>query len=175
MPRGNLTGTWRLAVMGLCAVAMAGCGYNVGSMHPADVHTVYVPVFRSREFRRDLEFALTEAVVKEIERSTPYKVVKRGQADTELIGTLISVQKRVASINPDSDPRELSLELKADVTWRDIRSGQLLVKGKGAGGTREVIETVSYVPELGQSIATASSRGIKRMARRIVELMERPW
>jgi lipopolysaccharide assembly LptE-like protein len=175
MPQRNLSRVGFVAAWGLCAMTTVGCGYKTGSMHPADIHTVYVPIFKSQEFRRDLEFALTEAVVKEIELVTPYKVVKREQADTELLGTLVSVEKRVATINPDSDPRELVLRLKADVTWRDIRSGQSLVGGKGRGGSREVVETVTYVPELGHSITSASNRGIRRMARRIVELMEQPW
>ena len=47
-----------------------GCaGYQIGnqSLYPPEIHTVYVPMFQSNSFRRNLGERLTEAVVKEIE------------------------------------------------------------------------------------------------------------
>ena len=175
MPGRALGGVCRSSMMAVCVAALAGCGYHVGSMHPDDIHTVYVPIFKSQDYRRDLEFALTEEVVKAIERDTPYKVVKKPQADTQLTGTILTFGKSVYSINPDSDPRELTVTLTASVSWRDLRTGQLLVKGKSRGSTRELSEAVRYVPELGESITTASNRAVTRLAKRIVELMEVPW
>ena len=42
-----------------------------------DVSTVYVPMIESGSYRRDLGERLTEAVAKQIELKTPYKVVGR--------------------------------------------------------------------------------------------------
>jgi len=165
-------GAWILGVIGLTA---AGCGYNVGTMHPGKVRTVSVPVFKSQEFRRDVEFDLTEQVVKAIEASTPYKVVKRPQADTELLGTVVRLDKTVRTINPQSDPRELMVTLEVEVAWKDIRSGELLVQGATRGGTRSLVQSASYNPELGESITTGTHRAVRSMARRIVELMEESW
>src|SRR4051812_8178434 len=66
-------------------VMLVGCiGYHVGtnSLYAADVATVYVPMIESDSYRRDLGERLTEAIVKEIELKTPYKVVSTPDADS---------------------------------------------------------------------------------------------
>ena len=70
---------------------LSGCaGYQIGnqSLYPPDIHTVYVPMFESKSFRRDLGERLTEAVAKEIELKTPFKVVNDPNADSVLTGRL---------------------------------------------------------------------------------------
>ena len=70
---------------------MSGCaGYQIGNqtLYPAHISTVYVPVIESASFRRNLAEWLTEAVVKEIELKTPYKVVGSPSADSILSGRL---------------------------------------------------------------------------------------
>ena len=50
---------------------LGGCaGYQIGnqSLYPQEIRTVYVPMFQSISFRRNLGERLTEAVVKEIEK-----------------------------------------------------------------------------------------------------------
>ena len=84
-------------------------------------------------------------------------------------------EKTVRSITPSNDPRELQVTLLASVTYRDLRTGQLRA-GRGIrGGTREIAVIEVYYLELGESIATASNRAVRKMARRIVELMEVAW
>ncbi len=70
-----------------CLIAQSGCiGYQVGagSLYAPDVATVYVPMIESDSYRRDLGERLTEAVCKEIELKTPYKVVSTPDADSIL-------------------------------------------------------------------------------------------
>ena len=67
-------------------VAISGCaGYQLGidSLYRPDVKTVHVPIFQSDSYRRGLGEQLTEAVVKQIESRTPYKVVSASDADTK--------------------------------------------------------------------------------------------
>ena len=71
----------------MAAVAITGCaGYQLGSqsLYPPDIHTVYVPIIESDSFRRYLGERLTEAVCKEIDEKTPYKVVGDSSADSVL-------------------------------------------------------------------------------------------
>ena len=59
-----------------CSPGRAGCtGYSIRAPYDTRIKTVYVPVFKSITFRRDVNLMLTELVIKEIERRTPYKVV----------------------------------------------------------------------------------------------------
>ncbi len=91
---GTLAGSPRrrlvlLAVLPLAAVA--GCAaYHVGnaSLFPPDIHTVFVPMFESDSLRRNLGEMLTEAVTKEIELRTPFKVVGTPNADSVLTGRI---------------------------------------------------------------------------------------
>ncbi len=62
---------YRLPTTLCCLLLLSGCAaYHIGnsSLFPPDIHTVYVPMFESDSFRRDLGERLTEAVCKEIER-----------------------------------------------------------------------------------------------------------
>ena len=68
----------------LCVALPAASATNGGtdSLYAADIATVYVPMIESDSYRRDLGERLTEAVVKEIELKTPYKVVSTPNADS---------------------------------------------------------------------------------------------
>src|SRR6267154_4235436 len=74
-------------------LALSGCaGYHVGTagLFPSYIHTVFVPMFESDSFRRDLGEQLTEAVCKEIESRGPFKVVGTPNADSVLTGRIVA-------------------------------------------------------------------------------------
>jgi hypothetical protein len=158
----------------------SGCAsYQIGnqSLYPPDVHTVYVPVFQSASFRRNLGERLTEAVVKEIEKRTPYKVVADPQADSVLTGKLVSDTKRVLVPGVTGDARDIQVDMRVQVSWTD-RKGRLLRDMPSVPCPAEIADvsaTGEVVPEVGQSIATAQQEAICRLAEQIVGLMENPW
>ncbi len=160
-------------------VAVAGCaGYQVGnwSLYPSDIHTVYVPMFESATFRRGVAEWLTEAVVKEIESKTPYKVVSTPNADSVLTGRIVSETQSILIQNEYNDPREVQLQLLVNVQWVDRRSNQLM---RGSvpvpAELAQVQGTGMLVAEVGQSVATAEQQAIEKIAARIVGMMETPW
>ena len=63
-----------------------GCGYSTKRPFSTDIQTVHVEMFQSKEFRRELEFRLTESVIKRIEMDTPYRIAPRKTADAVLTG-----------------------------------------------------------------------------------------
>ena len=67
----------------------SGCGYRTDQLFRADVKSVYVDMFESKEFRRDMEFMLTEAVKKKITTDIPYRLAARDKADTILRGEIL--------------------------------------------------------------------------------------
>jgi outer membrane lipopolysaccharide assembly protein LptE/RlpB len=172
----------RLIVAGLCGYLslLCGCaGYQLGnqSLYPPEIRTVYVPMFQSNSFRRNLGERLTEAVVKEIENRTPYKVVSDPNADSVLTGRLVSETKRVLVPSLTGDAREVQVGMQVQVTWVD-RKGRLLRDTQNIPLPEEIADissTGNVVPEVGQSIATAQQQAICRMAEQIVGLMEKPW
>ena len=80
----------RFSVMVLALGALSGCGYSTKSLYNKNYHTVAVPIFENKTFRREWEFRLTEAIAKNIEYRTPYKVAKQDKADTVLTGEVSS-------------------------------------------------------------------------------------
>ena len=169
----------RLICLGLLSCS-AGCAtYHFGNqaLYRNDIYTVHVPVFESESFREFLGERLTEAVVKEIELKTPYKVSRAGTSDTVLYGRLLEEDKFVLTENVNDEPRDIEVGMQLEVSWRG-RGGELL-----AGpdvyqipvGLAQVGQAVHFVPEGGQSLATAQQAAIQKLAEQIVSRMELPW
>lgn len=159
---------------------LCGCaGYQIGNqtLYPLEIRTVHVPVFQSNSFRRNLGERLTEAVVKEIERRTPYKVVGDPNADSVLTGRIVAENKRVLVPALTGDAREIQVGVQVEVSWCD-RKGRMLRDTQPVPLPLEIADvsgTGNVVPEVGQSIATAQQEAISRVAKQIVGLMEKPW
>jgi len=159
---------------------LCGCaGYQIGNqtLYPSHIQTVHVPVFESRSFRRNLGERLTEAVVKEIELKTPYKVVGASKADSVLSGRITADHKRVLVPGMTGDARDVQVSIHVEVSWID-RKGQVLRDPQSVPLPEELIDvagTGDVVPEVGQSVATAQQEAICRVAQQIVGMMEVPW
>ncbi len=162
------------------ASAFSGCaGYQIGnrSLYRCDIRTVHVPMFRSDSLRRYLGERLTEAVVKRIEDQTPMKVVGSDAADSILSGRIISETKKVVSETRYDDPRDIETDFFAQVTWVD-RRGDLITGPHNMPIEPQLMsisQTANFIPEGGQSIATAHQVAISRLAEQIVGQMESAW
>jgi hypothetical protein len=159
---------------------LLGCApYQLGNgtLYPADIQTVYVPMFESDSFRRGLGERLTEAVQKEIELKTPFKVVATPNADSVLSGRILEDTKHTLVKNKFDDPREVEVGFTIQVRWLN-RKGDLIGQSGTVpipGSLTEITETATLVPEYGQSITSAQQVVIDRLATQIVGMMEAPW
>ena len=161
-------------------LASSGCAayrFGAASLYPQDIQTVYVPVFESDSFRRNLAEFLTEAIAKEIEGKTPYKVVGSPNADSVLSGKITTDTKRVIIEDEYDYPRETQINMSVEVRWVN-RKGDLVSQPATIAVPAD-LATMSadgmLVPEYGQSVATAQLQSIQRLATQIVSLMEAPW
>ena len=169
--------TKTLPILLLLAVAGGCAAYHLGnaSLYPPEVQTVYVPMFESVSFRRDLGERLTEAVMKEIEQKTPYKVVSDPNADSVLSGRISQESKRVVIGARTGDPRELQTQLTVQVSWLDNRGKMLRPCPEIPLPPALTLGSGNVVPETGQSLAVAQQDAINQLAEQIVGLMEKPW
>lgn len=161
-------------------VSLCGCaGYRVGAqtLYPPNIQTVHVPVFASESLRPDLGQRLTEAVIKQIELKSPFKVVGRDRADTVLEGRIVRDSRRVLVETINDDPRDYETSIRAQVAWTSNQGHaiqpEIVVPVPDA--LAEISQTTDLVPEVGQSVATAQQEAIERMAEQIVAMMEVPW
>ncbi len=165
----------RLA-LGLALVAgLPGCkstGYSFRPPYSAQVKTVYVPVFKSITFRREVNLYLTEMVIKEIERRTPFKVVGSPDQphDSTLEGTITYAEKNVVVENPNLLPRQLTSTMVIAVTWTDDKAVE-----KKNPNPAIVSDTFNFYPEIGETAEAAFYRTAEKMAIQIVNMMEEPW
>jgi hypothetical protein len=170
-----------MAAAALLLASLAGCmgNYQFGArtLFPEGIETVYVPVFDSSSYRRELGEELTEAVIKEIEARSFYKVVSSPSADTVLTGTITGETKHMIFETLTGDPREEEVHLQVKVSWVDRRGSTIreIPAVPVPNAAVDIGATSDVVAEVGQSIATSHQRAIKRLAEQIVSLMEKPW
>ncbi|MHC4403311.1 MAG: LptE family protein [Planctomycetota bacterium] len=174
-----MTGAW-LALTALCSTPLLGCaGYQIGvaSLYHPRVRTVYVPMFQSDSFRRNLGERLTEAVMKEIQGKTSYQVVNTSNADSTLAGQIVAETKRVVIESPSDDPRQAEVDLVVRVSWTARDGSQIGRIGPIPIGPEAipVRGSADFFPEVGRSVATAHQQAVQRAAEQIVSMMENPW
>ena len=169
-----------LALLACAGLAAPGCAaYRFGNetLYAPDVTTVYVPMIESDSFRRDMGERLTEAVIKEIELKTPYKVVGTPDADSILAVTLQGDSRHLLAENSFDDPRLSESVVFSQVSWLNRRRLPM-APPQSIALPPELVgidQTANLVPEAGQSVATSQQQAIERLAQQIVGTMETPW
>lgn len=197
---------WRY-LAALLLAGLTGCtgdghftllGYSSRPNYDSNIKTVYVPIPETRSFRREVEFELQKAIVRAIEDRTPYKVTSDcNRADTKLVVSVATYTKGLVNRNQLNEVREAEWVLTADVTWTDLRSGEILSQPRGGSRTPapppfdpdnppppdvkpkaqpvRITSTARELPELGESWASAQKLLVDRMGIQITQMMESPW
>ncbi|MBN2019392.1 MAG: LptE family protein [Sedimentisphaerales bacterium] len=156
-----------------CLLLLSGCdgGYCNTSLYPQGIGTVYVEMFDNQSFRRGVEYELTDALAKRIEAQTPYKIVtNRHRADTVINGQIMQAGESILTGERQiGRPLEKDVELRAVVTWKNLRTGELLIDNQNVSARASFSEWQS------QSYAYGSTLAANSLAERIVEMMETEW
>jgi hypothetical protein len=129
---------------------------------------VAVPVFQSSEFRRGLEVEMTRELVRMIELRTPYKVTQKDAADTILTGTVTDLKEIAVSRDDDDNVIESDATLYVTYEWKDLRTGTKL-RGKPLRYAWHFAESEQ------QTLRSAQTTAIRKLAEMIVEDMEKDW
>ena len=162
------------AIMTCALMSVAGCeggGYSNTTLYPEGIGTVYVEMFDNQSFRRGIEYELTDALAKRIEAQTPYKIVtSRDRADTVISGQIVRATESTLSTERQiGRSLEKDVELRAVVSWKNLRTGELLIDNK------TIDASASFSEWQGQSFAYGSTLAANRLALRIVEQMQKGW
>ncbi len=160
----------RMLLIGCLAILFTGCSYSRERPFRTDIRTIHVEMFQSKDFRRELEFRLTESIVKRIEMDTPYRISPKKGADTLLAGEILRVENRTLGDDFDTDlPREIGSTVVVRYTLTDMRTGEILVERP-----RFVYQT-SFIPPVGETFTHGMTRSMDGLAEVIVESMETSW
>jgi len=163
-----------------CIAIISGCAaYQLGndSLYNPNIRTIYIPIVRNDTFRPIVGVQLTEAITKAVELRTPFKVIGDASADSTLSCRVTSETKQVITENGTDDPRALDAIVNIEVTWTDRRGNLLMENSFIPPGQFSLLLSQGnhFVPEGGQSIATALQRDVERLAEQIVQQMETRW
>ena len=161
------------------ACLLTGCaGYQIGnqSLYTANIQTIYIPMVKAPLFSPHLAERITEAVAKEVEFRTPYKVVQEYYADAVLNIEIVEYKQGINFKDKWGGPRQNNLEMKAKVelvnrrSLTPERSFEFSLDQEGV-----VLGSGSMIPVAGQSTATQQQESIDKLARQIVNSLETPW
>ncbi len=147
-------------------------GYSFSSSHATNISTVHVPMFKNPTFHRGLEVELTDAIIKEIQQSTPWKVTSDAVAETSLGGTITDVSMRRLSANRDSGlAQELAVSITVDFDWIDARTGKTLASRRSFSASE------TFVPShpVGERLEVGEHAAIQQLARDIVAELRSGW
>jgi hypothetical protein len=180
-------------------------GYTTEPRHETAYKRIYIPRFRNEAFQttpyRNIEDEIHRTTVNAIESQTPWKVTHiREQADTELLGTVLNINKIIQNRDQLNQIREADIILGMELVWRDLRTGRILSNPRPNSPVIPVQELPIFdrdnppppldpdrpkpvlirahgrtLPEVGESNATAAQRIAKNLANQIVNLLEKPW
>lgn len=162
---------WSVLSLGGCATD-PNRGYSFASIHDRNIRTIAVPIFENNTYYSGLEVRLTEAIIKEIQRSTPWRVVRSSNAATTLSGHLTNVDVFQLSRQRETGlVQEEAVKLTVDFDWMDNRSGETLVS------RRQFTALASFVPHrgVGEPIERGQDAAINALARDIVASLQSDW
>ncbi|MFG0285404.1 MAG: LPS assembly lipoprotein LptE [Phycisphaerales bacterium JB039] len=142
-----------------------GAGYTLSGAYPSDISTVAVEMFRNDTYEVGLEAELAEAIVKEMQRVTPWAVTSAQRAEARLTGEVRSVDLRAVSVQRGTGlTQELAYRITVNFRFEDARSGEPRVVRLGFTGQ----ETFVPVRGTGDRIGVGRSGAINRLAQEIV-------
>lgn len=161
------------------AFLITGCaGYQIGaqSLYTANIQTIYIPMVKAQSLGPHMSERITEAVAKEVERRTPYKLARDCYADAILKIEIVDYKQGINFKDKWGGPRQNNLEMMAKVELVNRRyqvsetSYEFSLDQQGI-----VLGHGSMIPVAGQSTATEQQEAIDRLARCIVNSLEKPW
>lgn len=148
-------------------------GYSFNSASSFNAASVSIAIFDNQTYDHGVESELTEAIAKEIQRTTRMAVVAAGKAaDTSLSGIIRKSEMRTISRDSITGlANHTALTLTIDFEWRDNRTGQTLV------GRRNFAAADTFVPARGTGeLREAAVHGaVQQLARDIVAEMRGNW
>ncbi|MEO1128500.1 MAG: hypothetical protein AAFX05_02205 [Planctomycetota bacterium] len=164
--------------MVLCALPLVGCaseasrGYVFSSSYRDDIKTIAVPVFENVTYSHGIEIDLTDAIIKEIHRSTPWRVASESGADTALRGSITDTElNRLTTGQQTGLVQEMAFELTVSFEWKESRTGRVLVARRNFRSSG----TFVAAQPAGERIDTGERGAVDRLARDIVAELRSSW
>ncbi|MSR47740.1 MAG: hypothetical protein EXS13_11880 [Planctomycetes bacterium] len=149
----------------IALLALATCGYSVGSITQRGHRRIHLPLFVNETFYRDLEVELTRQVAKELASRPGVSIVPLEQAEVVLVGTIVDFEQRVLSEDAEDQVLESSVMTRVRIEVRDARTGVV-------ARTYSVSDRAEFLAAGSGSLNAATSEAFFDVARRVVDGLE---
>lgn len=178
MSRSWCVVTKAVAASVFIAMAFGGCssdptkGYSFAPVSNMQVRSVGVPIFENGTYNKGLEVDLSEAIIKELQRSTQIDVTRSANAETVLTGVVTNSElKRIAVDSQTGYVDQLAVRITVDFDWKDNRSGKVILSRRSFSA----VDSFSPARRAGELLEQGQHSAVQRLARAIVEEMRSSW
>ena len=147
-------------------------GYSSSSLYPKQYQSIAIPIFQNSTMTRDVEFMLTDAIIKEIQVRSPYRVVDKHVAETLLTGTITSMNLRTLSRSRTTGlDNEVLFNVVIDFEWYDQVNGNRIV------GRKNFASSAVFIPSRPSSepLEIGQFAVVQQLASDIVDQMQASW
>jgi hypothetical protein len=165
-----------MAILLALSLWLPGCssdptqGYSFASSYDQRVQSISVAVFENATFHPGIEADLASALIRRVQRDTPWKVVGDATAQTSLTGVINDVQiSRLTQDTAGGISQQVAVRLIMDFQWRSNVTGRLLAERRGLAVTE------SFIPAAGEPIDVGFSAATDEAAGAILEAMRSVW
>lgn len=158
-----------LAAACLSVVAFAGCGYRARFDLPPHLRTFSVATFTNKTLERNVDFELTQAIIREIHAKTRLRVAPPQSADLLITGEIDELDRDVLRRKPYDLKSEVRHRLYVNVAMLDRAKGVKFFEGK------RITRRVEFRLNSGETARQAREEAIRELARRVVSLAFERW
>ncbi|MCP4758966.1 MAG: LptE family protein [Planctomycetes bacterium] len=150
----------------------ASKGWVLGSTYDSDIKTIAIPVVQNATYDREVGYLLTNALIREVETRTPWRVVDETVADTLLEVSIQKVDlKQLSQSRLTQLDQEMAVQLTVDWNWERLDNNTTITGWDGMGTSG------MFFPSnpLGEPIELGRLESVQMMARAIVDRMAESW
>ncbi|MEO1585113.1 MAG: LPS assembly lipoprotein LptE [Planctomycetota bacterium] len=147
-------------------------GYALASPYDASITTVAVPVFDNTTMRTGIEAQLTDALIKELQRETPWRVSQSETADAVIQGRITNARLiRLSQQTGVGLVQEQGVQLSVAFEFVDNRTGHTILERRGFSAI------ASFVPAQpsGERLSVGLRGSAELLASDIVSELANAW
>ncbi len=161
-----------LLTMLIIGIMVTGCAYKSEYKLPPHIKKIAIPIFGNDTYEYGAENSLTDAVIESFLTDGRLKVTSLMDADALLEGTVSSYGKDVLSYDDYDVAEEYEVYIEADITLKDLTTGEILFKEEGMRGDTTIWHT-DLALQRQESEAEGKARAIDNLAKEIVNRVMR--
>ena len=125
----------------LLLTALSSCGYHIGSIAPAGIKTVYIPMLENITHRQEITPDITDGIIKRFNTDGTVRVMDKDKADAILYGKISTYTTEALRFDDQDIGEEFRVIITVDLRLVKTDTGETIYSTKNIDGraTTEII------------------------------------